>query len=635
VSDVCERDTAVHSGWATAAPLVALLGLWVGRHPYLGIIHDARLYTFQALHKLHPAELDPDIYFKYGSQDSLTVFSRLYAPLIGAFGIAAAHLLAALAGQLVWIIGLVWLLTALFNDRRALLAALAAVFALPYYYGGQGVFSYAEAFATPRIFAEALILAAFGFALRHRIVLASLLFLAAAAIHPIMAATGIGVLLVYLCLSYPLLWILAAIGGSGALVLTVSHVGPFARLAQSYDPQWLAIVRSATPYLFLNGWSGTDWTALASSVALGTAGISVATKRERKLILAVLLLALGGLALTAFGADIAHNVLFVSLQPWRALWLLTLTAHLALVLLLVRAPRSFVSREILACGALLAVCSSFWSGWATADIVILLGVGALAAELRLGRRLPMVVVVVLRTWSALALAVALAIAWKISSLPSFLRWTIEGLTSLAALYCLWRARNLASIPVAVFSGLALVAAVAVIDARSDWEKYVEAPHVEPELTSYAPPGKTIYWEQGLELQWLKLREPGYYSCLQRVGTMLSRDNAVDYDRRTSALRHLNTEDFGKSDGDICPMRADPAREGPANVAAFQAVCAALPDLDAVILLRPIPGGHPTIWRAPVPLMQMQEGKLLKLTLFYRYSCGDRFAGIDRVRMNGS
>src|SRR4051812_26774615 len=48
--------------------------------PYLGIHHDAMLYSGQVLSRLDPATYSDDLFFRYGSQDRFSIFSPLMAP---------------------------------------------------------------------------------------------------------------------------------------------------------------------------------------------------------------------------------------------------------------------------------------------------------------------------------------------------------------------------------------------------------------------------------------------------------------------------------------------------------------------------------------------------------------------------
>ncbi len=147
---------------------VALIACWIATRPYLGIVHDALLYAAQALHGMGGGQFGDDLFFAYGSQDSFTLFSFLYRPLISTMGIARAHLAMTVLGQALWLAGLLMVLRAAYPDRKKFLAATAAS-ALAYAgYGGFNVFQYGEGFATARLFAEALVLGAMALGAKAR-----------------------------------------------------------------------------------------------------------------------------------------------------------------------------------------------------------------------------------------------------------------------------------------------------------------------------------------------------------------------------------------------------------------------------------------------------------------------------------
>ena len=56
-------------------------------HPYAGIVHDNVLYLAQALLRLNPDIYGDDAFFKWGSQDSYTLFSPMYAWLVVHLGV--------------------------------------------------------------------------------------------------------------------------------------------------------------------------------------------------------------------------------------------------------------------------------------------------------------------------------------------------------------------------------------------------------------------------------------------------------------------------------------------------------------------------------------------------------------------
>src|SRR6266446_6198378 len=51
-------------------------------HPYAGITHDSRLYSVQVLNRVEEGTYAEDLFFRYGSQDEYSLFSRLAAPLV-------------------------------------------------------------------------------------------------------------------------------------------------------------------------------------------------------------------------------------------------------------------------------------------------------------------------------------------------------------------------------------------------------------------------------------------------------------------------------------------------------------------------------------------------------------------------
>src|ERR1700733_3270448 len=58
--------------------------------PYAGITHDTRLYSIQVLNQVEDGTYSDDLFFRYGSQDQYSLFSRLAAPLVRGLGLAPA-----------------------------------------------------------------------------------------------------------------------------------------------------------------------------------------------------------------------------------------------------------------------------------------------------------------------------------------------------------------------------------------------------------------------------------------------------------------------------------------------------------------------------------------------------------------
>src|SRR5687768_15276438 len=87
-----QRPLAVttENPWTLVSLALAVAGLYLALHPYLGITHDARLYTLQALNHLRPDLYGNDVFLRYGSQDDYTLFTRLHAVAIAWLGIEPA-----------------------------------------------------------------------------------------------------------------------------------------------------------------------------------------------------------------------------------------------------------------------------------------------------------------------------------------------------------------------------------------------------------------------------------------------------------------------------------------------------------------------------------------------------------------
>lgn len=83
---------------------------WIATHRYHGIWHDGVLYAGQAIFRLDSIPFAKDLFFAYGSQDSFTAFTRIYALAIDHIGLpTAAAVLLGLA-HVVWVAAVAWLL---------------------------------------------------------------------------------------------------------------------------------------------------------------------------------------------------------------------------------------------------------------------------------------------------------------------------------------------------------------------------------------------------------------------------------------------------------------------------------------------------------------------------------------------
>src|SRR5262245_58428031 len=77
--------------WVLVCVMLAVNALVL---PYRGLAHDARLYAAALTERLEPGSLSMDLYLRYGSQDSYTIFSPLLMPLARLVGLQPAFFLA-------------------------------------------------------------------------------------------------------------------------------------------------------------------------------------------------------------------------------------------------------------------------------------------------------------------------------------------------------------------------------------------------------------------------------------------------------------------------------------------------------------------------------------------------------------
>lgn len=308
---------------------------------YGGINHDAPLYLGQALLQQWPDILGADLFFAHGSQGSYTVFPRLLAlgfalldpPLLFLVGSLVAILFFAWAG---------WYALAGILPPGQRYWAWLGVLCLPSMYGRTLIFSYHEAFLTPRPLAEALCLVAVGLLARSRWLpgLACLTF--ACLFHPLQAIAAALVIWPWL-VARDRRWLHLAWLAVPVLLLAWLGVQPFGDLFRRFDAAWLSDLHAYTGQLFVLDWSGADYANLALDGFLLVLGWRTLWPGFRAWCMASLAGLVLGLLATLVAADWLHLVLPTGLQPWRAHWVAHWLAMATIGLLL---QRDLAQRDI-------------------------------------------------------------------------------------------------------------------------------------------------------------------------------------------------------------------------------------------------------------------------------------------------
>jgi hypothetical protein len=314
---------------STLAPLAACAAIFLLLRPYYGLDHDAVIYMGRGLADLDPDGVGRDIMFRFDGQSRFSVFSRLVDGLIPALGLAAAAKSLAFAGCALWFAALAALASRL-ACASALWALLLLVACFDSAYGGFGVFHFAEPFATPRPFAEAFVLAAFAALLSDRRWTAGLCLVAAVGFHPIIAAPGCLVALLYEGLKDRRIFVAALLGGAGLLVAALAGAPLLERLTARIDPQWAAIISVRSDYIFLTEWPAGAWIAILRQASTLLLAASLAPRRAQRLLFCVAGAVGLGLAASYLLGDLLMRELAAQAQSWRGLWLAAAFAPLAL-----------------------------------------------------------------------------------------------------------------------------------------------------------------------------------------------------------------------------------------------------------------------------------------------------------------
>jgi hypothetical protein len=535
-----------------------LVALWGLTHHYKGFSRDGELYAVQALERIH-ASLGADVYLENTSQDRYTIFSPLYAALIGALGLQNAELL-------LFVLCTAWFLVAAgalareLTDEGTSWLAVALLVITGGYYGAYSIFSYSENYLTARSLAEALVVTALACHFLGRRRLGLIVASGALFIHPLMAFPG---LLLLICIRLPPR---IAVAGAAAgvlavlvLALTVVMTPAIAHFLTIIDPPWLEVVRERSQFLFLRYWTKNDWTSTARpflSLAI-TAGV-IADERVRKLCLGAVLVGAAGLAVAFIACEIGPVAILLQGQAWRWIWI---TDFVGVLLL---APTVLYAWREKKCGP---VCAALLiSGWTvvvdgTAVIALALLLWSLRSRIddRAARYL---------RWAAGAL-ILIVVGWNLANSWSLV--TSHPLNAGREPLVIERFRNIfgLQIPAVLAVGLiwygirtsrtlgvaALVAAVLAACSAMILPgalRQIDTVGTDAEIEEFAdwrdaiPPTSNVLivpTRKSASFAWFTLQRPSYLSVDQSSGVVFSRATALEIRRRSQVLLPITKPDW--------------------------------------------------------------------------------------------
>jgi hypothetical protein len=578
----------------------AFAALWLLGRRYPGIIHDATLYVTMGLNRLDPQAFAGDLFFVNGSQDSFSIFSPLYAPLIGLLGPSAAALLVVVIGHAALIGAAWWLAGRLAPGTRwwslALLATLSG------YYGGGAAVRVAEPFATARTLAEPLVLATLAALLagRTRVALATLA--AASLLHPLVALPAWGALII---------WYAQAKSGRGWWVAAAGVLAAIALLLlpPPLDPAWYQSLVERSRHLFILHWQLADFAKAGWGIGIAALAIHFAAPPARRLLVAVTATSIAGVLASALLVDLGRSGPAAALQLWRALWILQVVATLAVPFVVARLwerdsahrlAAGFVvasccfgrAEQPLAAALVLAAWALLHSARAAALVDekrMRIGFGAAACLAAVGmfydlqRRMPDVYVPAdTELWRGyLRMIGSVGILLPLAALLGF------GMQS--------RFRRAACASAVLLLGIS----VAMWDARTSWSRYIEERSPHP-FASFIPHGAQVFWFAMSSPAWTALRTTNWFSADQGAGIVFTRGTAIEWPQRQAVTRRLRDASA------MCDIVRHAQCAIPA--ASARAVCAFPHGPDYLVLTGQVEG-----WR---PIAQDEhEGQVLSL-----YAC---------------
>lgn len=596
------------SAWDRRLPpmLILLAACWLLAHPWLGLWHDGRLYAAQALHRLYPENFQNDLFFRYGSQDSFSLFSPIYAAAIDALGLPAAALLMYGAGSLLWLAAAGWLLRPLLQGW-AFWLGFALLLLLPADYGpAQGLLNLAEPFPTPRIFAEGLSMLALAGLLRGSVRWSVPALALAFLVHPLMAAAAALLGLLYLAKGRERSTALCAALAAGALLaLAVLGVGPFGRLLVAMDSEWLALV---SRYAFVHTWDtwpAAQWVG-RTAVAFSLVGAAACLAQGAPARFYGCLAATAALGLLAawIGTGLWHNLLLIQVQPWRTLWLLQLGASLALAWLLATYwQRGGVIRVLLLALAVATLTRNTIGGALAVPAAILLC-------LQLRRPVPSVLPG-RSGWLSAALVLALGSLWLaeivqhatdngalmaalIEETPTriwgwaLLKKGAFGVLGAAVAWLVWRLAGSCRRGAGLLAWLVALASLGLgATLRPGPQDYAypmsdqARRDIQAVLRPLIPATALVYWERDVRVPWFVLHRSSYASNAQLAGMAFNRGTAVEGVRRLQRLQQLGVPDSVR-EYDAAGAKQKIAGLPPPSLQGLQYVCGD-PALDFVVL----------------------------------------------------
>ncbi len=543
--------------------LVAFL-LWLLNTPYHGIWHDARVYALTVAHWLYPAALSSDLFFSFGSQASLTLFTQIYGAMVGALGLDAAARVVVLSGGMMWVFALFSLSRVILGDTIAgrFAVLFGAVISISYSPNG-ATFVINENFATARSWAMPLALMAVALSLAGRRNAGMGLAVFSTMLHPLLGIWAVA-LLVSKHMPGGMVGVLAI-----APTLIALGIGFFAGEAglsvpglRMIDGEWLDYLKDARDILFKPSESRLYFHCIPLVILL--VGMRAGSLAWRPIYFRLFVIGSGAILLALTSSYLYPLEIIVQGQPWRASWLLIPMAGYALIDVLHTQYRNFPVPFVVPW--IYALILGITTMYVLPDILILLA-GVILGSTPKSHLINMAILI--NDWRRSAVTLLIAV-WVIALPSIWLELEIVGnrllvpwwegnivfhglvaggswhlpLVLAGALGLLPRYRRLIPIFCVLF-------AVFLFTTVSSWDKRDEAVRAEESswlsvdakhhpFSTFVQPGETVAWPARERTVWFGLHTASYWGPIQGIGAVFSREKFSEWKRRGNIVEKASS-----------------------------------------------------------------------------------------------
>ncbi len=576
-----------HSDMLCLAVLLLVRALF---RPYVGLVHDAKLYALQVANRASDGWFANDLFFAFGSQDNYSLVSWILSPIAGAIGVRATFLLAYLLFMACLLYAEIRLIRVLFGRSWQGVLALLCVAAFDHPYGGRDVFHIHEPFFTARLPAQALLLWAvtllwqcpkksivqdYQEAPWHQTLAALGLCFLAVLIHPLMGIGGLAVASgIVLARIVPKQGLMVAVS-AGLLLLGLVSWNTWETWLPSLERitgDWETSTRIVSPHCYITEWFAEDFIQALVIIALLVGGAFYCSGASRALLIWSAFLAVGSLIVSNL-ADHSRIAILVAGQAYRGLWLPTLLAIPAAFIILTqfwKTRSSLLRHGALLLSAVLLVrtaCIPEWPAAIILYVVELLGVTVVTTHVsRLQRarsRRVIAELVALGPGFSLVLlfiiAASLTNLWNTAAMfaalnldPATATWLsfrfvsplVLGLGSVSV--AAWIARHSGKIGLLVTSLLVWFAMNASFAGVLNYPPYRDRFYpalqsldfVRSQFDSSSSRTPTVYWPFQSVNIWMDLKANCYHEFTQVSGVVFSQRMAAESRRRTQLLTSI-------------------------------------------------------------------------------------------------